>query len=346
MILYTLQVYRGIAAVLVVLFHTTVQMDYFGYSFYPIIKLFRSGHAGVEFFFVLSGFIIYYVHKNQIGSGYKKLFSYLLKRFIRIFPIFWFLMFFLALLYLMFPNTGAVYHHELQAFILSLLLIPQSHPNYIGVAWTLSHEILFYIIFSFLLIRKSIGIVIFFIWQILVLIGVFVPSLKESHYLLSFLFSTYNFLFFIGLLAAILSDRLLGMKKNIFLFIFGNIFFIFTAFIDIYTSASYNLTLLMYGLGAFFIILNSSNNQLNNYFKSKNILLLIGNASFSIYLIHIYIILILSKIIIKLDLEHSNAYLMYLIIVVFSILSGIILHLYVEKPLIKYLQQKIRGNNI
>jgi len=340
--LYTLQVYRGLAAVLVVLFHTTVQMDSYGYSSQIIIDFFRFGHAGVEFFFVLSGFIIYSIHKNEIGTGFEKLSLYLLKRFIRIFPVYWFLMFSLGFLYLIFPNTGAEFHHKIYDFSLSLFLIPQMHPQYIGVAWTLSHEILFYIIFAFLLIRKSIGIVIFSIWQILVLFSILEPSLKESSYILSFLFSTYNILFLIGLIAAHLSDKLINLRNNSSSFMFCNIFFILIAFVDRYTSASYDLTLLMYGLSSFLIIINSRNHKLNNYFKSKSILLLLGNASFSIYLIHSYIILILSKIITKLHLEGTPDLIMYFSIVTISIVGGIILYSYIEKPLLENIRQKLK----
>ncbi len=60
----SVQAGRGIAAVLVVLAHTSAsvfdQRKYWPAN--PVGPLFDFGHAGVEFFFVLSGFIILYAH--------------------------------------------------------------------------------------------------------------------------------------------------------------------------------------------------------------------------------------------------------------------------------------------
>ena len=63
------QAARGIAALFVVLYHTGRMLSleqYVGRD--PWGGLFHFGHAGVDFFFVLSGFIIYYVHHKDIGT--------------------------------------------------------------------------------------------------------------------------------------------------------------------------------------------------------------------------------------------------------------------------------------
>src|SRR5574343_121942 len=49
------------------------------------------GYLGVDFFFVLSGFIIYHIHAKDIGQP-QKITPYLLKRFIRLYSIFWVVM--------------------------------------------------------------------------------------------------------------------------------------------------------------------------------------------------------------------------------------------------------------
>ena len=66
-----IQAARGAAALLVVFYHAgrMLSLDqYVGND--PLRGLFRFGHAGVDFFFVLSGFIIYFVHhKDRIFSS-------------------------------------------------------------------------------------------------------------------------------------------------------------------------------------------------------------------------------------------------------------------------------------
>ena len=144
---YLIQNYRGIAALLVVLFHTTVMTRYYFLDENYLTWLFEFGHAGVEFFFVLSGFIIYRIHRIDFSNP-NRFYPYFLKRIIRIYPIYILLTLLLLPFWLIFDSSGEQYHREIVPLIKSLFLIPQSHFPHIGVAWTLTHEMLFYIVFS------------------------------------------------------------------------------------------------------------------------------------------------------------------------------------------------------
>jgi len=56
-----LQVFRGIAALMVVLHHSVASLRYYHKIDYPLLNYMASiGKFGVDFFFVLSGFIITY----------------------------------------------------------------------------------------------------------------------------------------------------------------------------------------------------------------------------------------------------------------------------------------------
>ena len=82
-----LQVYRGIAAVLMVMFHLK-EMSAKRLNQVTFFNLFQAGSRGVDYFFVLSGFIMVYVHRSAIGK--KDLAkSFLVKRAVRIYPIYW-----------------------------------------------------------------------------------------------------------------------------------------------------------------------------------------------------------------------------------------------------------------
>lgn len=54
----TLQLLRGIAAMLVVFYHGTHT---------ELLNIFKLGYMGVDLFFVLSGFIILYIHFSDFG---------------------------------------------------------------------------------------------------------------------------------------------------------------------------------------------------------------------------------------------------------------------------------------
>jgi peptidoglycan/LPS O-acetylase OafA/YrhL len=62
-----IQIFRGLAATLVVLYHaSTVGGAHLHVQF--LNDLFHFGHCGVDFFFVLSGFIILHAHYDQNGD--------------------------------------------------------------------------------------------------------------------------------------------------------------------------------------------------------------------------------------------------------------------------------------
>jgi len=61
-----IQVYRGAAATIVMLYHLTTTNHFYS----PFLgNAFGWGHSGIDFFFVLSGFIMLYVHYDRAGQA-------------------------------------------------------------------------------------------------------------------------------------------------------------------------------------------------------------------------------------------------------------------------------------
>jgi len=79
------QVFRGAAAILVMLYHVgMVNQFYFPFAG----DVFKWGYSGIDFFFILSGFIMLFVHQDRAGdAGYT--WRFLMLRAVRIFPIYW-----------------------------------------------------------------------------------------------------------------------------------------------------------------------------------------------------------------------------------------------------------------
>src|SRR6185437_9011418 len=102
---------RGFAALAVTLFHAVhgISLDqYVGYA--PFKWFFSFAHSGVVFFFVLSGFIIYFAHHADIGQP-SALPRYVWRRVTRIYPIYWVITGFVILLAIFRPGGG----HGLEA---------------------------------------------------------------------------------------------------------------------------------------------------------------------------------------------------------------------------------------
>lgn len=95
----TINAYKGIAAVAIAYFYhyknefggekpgVTLLQTWSGHNFLSNIYLY--GYLGVELFFVISGFIMYYAYFAKIHSGSVKFSAFFFKRISKIFPLFW-----------------------------------------------------------------------------------------------------------------------------------------------------------------------------------------------------------------------------------------------------------------
>jgi exopolysaccharide production protein ExoZ len=82
-----IQFLRGMMAIIVVLHHISGAM-FFYLNKNWVYDIFSVGWFGVDFFFVLSGFIMVYAHKEDyiLRTNVAKFFK---KRFTRIYPTYW-----------------------------------------------------------------------------------------------------------------------------------------------------------------------------------------------------------------------------------------------------------------
>ena len=103
----SLQIGRAIAAISVVVLHSTMATEYFVQKAPSNFLLFSShGYLGVDFFFVLSGFIIYHIHRDDDRS-FTAFLNYLKKRISRSYAPYLPISVFLIVTYLLFPALSA-----------------------------------------------------------------------------------------------------------------------------------------------------------------------------------------------------------------------------------------------
>jgi peptidoglycan/LPS O-acetylase OafA/YrhL len=143
-----IQALRAIAALSVVYFHSHFAIKNFsqGYVFkLPLIG--DYGFFGVQLFFIISGFIICKI------SDFEKFNSqtFLIKRFIRIYPIYFI---FCAISFALGRVYGVQlggYDYSVLTFVKSILVIPQEVGPIYAVGWSLEHEVVFYVVAWFAL---------------------------------------------------------------------------------------------------------------------------------------------------------------------------------------------------
>ncbi|MGR3420528.1 MAG: acyltransferase family protein [Paracoccus sp. (in: a-proteobacteria)] len=140
-----LQLLRFAAAFAVVLFHigSGYQIE-FGNSYNP----FYFGSAGVDVFFVLSGFIIAMTTDPARGSWY-----FCRRRVVRVVPLYWILTLGIAAIGLVLPSLLNSTSVTPEALLKSLFFIPYERSNgaiqpLLFLGWTLNYEMFFYAIYA------------------------------------------------------------------------------------------------------------------------------------------------------------------------------------------------------
>lgn len=140
-IFYGMQVARGVAALLVVLFHATLTLH--GRNMAPV---FDRGGIGVDIFFVISGFVIYLTAQ---GKPWR---AFLTRRLARIVPLYWlFLTAKLGLILATGHDPTGMAGDPLYLLGSYLFLPLRSVYPLIGAGWTLNFEMYFYIVAAVML---------------------------------------------------------------------------------------------------------------------------------------------------------------------------------------------------
>lgn len=148
-----IQLLRGIAALLVVFEHYVGTSVERGFAIDGLQGA-AVGHVGVDIFFVISGFIMEHTCGGKpYRPGDRSLF--ILRRMIRILPLYWTMTALAFAIMLIFSST--VHSHPTwNQLLMSLLVLPGrdaagTYGYVITMAWTLTYEFYFYILFCFFL---------------------------------------------------------------------------------------------------------------------------------------------------------------------------------------------------
>ena len=197
-----LQVFRGIAAMMVVLHHTIGSIRYYHKIDYSVLNYVGYlGKFGVDFFFVLSGFIITYSAFNKYDKP--KAFShYITNRLLRIYVPYLPIGFFMLIVYTLLP--GFSNGNRDISTLTSLTLIPDGNPA-LSVAWTLSYELCFYLLFSISFFSKKVWNCFVLCWFLSIIICSYLPFISlqiPENPFLKILLSPYNIDFIIGFILA------------------------------------------------------------------------------------------------------------------------------------------------
>ncbi|TXE22860.1 acyltransferase family protein [Serratia ureilytica] len=309
---------RALAVMMVVVYHVLLKAQLLGLT----STSFSLGAAGVDLFFIISGFIMVYI---TFGKSYRPS-DFLKKRVIRIVPLYWILTLVAAVVFILQPSLVNSHNGE-TTIVGSFTLFPVSGKvMLLAVAWTLQYEFLFYFIFSIFLpfINKRYLLVSLSIAS-LTLLGI----KAHDNYIISF-FSNPIILEFIYGMAAFFILRKTKLNP---------LAYIILGVLAFYAFHSFNIGLqqryIGYGVPMLLIFLGvASIKNDNRVIKLKPFKLLsyIGDASYSIYLTHIFSISITVLLLRKTNLL-STPLLFVALSLTLSLLAGVMSYEIVEKRL-------------
>ena len=355
-----MQVARGIAAFIVVCHHLTAA-EAFYFKFNIFSGFFTPGWNAVDLFFVLSGFIIYYVHARDLGHR-DRWKHYITKRLYRIYPIYWLVA--LICLAVVFAGNSQIARSEVSdvfnrpSYLLkSFFLIPQPTTPLLFISWSLCFEVFFYLIFGLgILIDKRA------LWLLPVLFfgintgRLLHPGWLDDSYFVNFLSANYHLEFLMGIVIAYCYHRTQASTKASlaggrpffrWLWIPGMILFALTWYGSLINEIAFGkyalYSRLGYGVASALIIFSMAWwEQIRDTLFTRGLLLL-GDASYSLYLIHTVVLAVLFKLFTKAG-AHGNIiwlnYLLFFLAAAICVMTGIVMHKKVEKPLLYALNKR------
>ena len=162
---------RAIAALYVGLYHMVRPFSLWG----PLAHFMGAGYVGVSFFFMLSGFILLYTHGVEYSEGRAPAAKFWVARFARVYPLYA-----LSLLIAGWASRSQFHpRFHIVAYVFDFLMVQSWSVRMVSffsvVAWSLSAEAFFYLVFPFLAPRlrprtERAGVWLFFACWLLALL--------------------------------------------------------------------------------------------------------------------------------------------------------------------------------
>ena len=315
-----IDILRGLAVSVVILYHFFELLELHTHSLYPYI--YSLGLLGVPLFFIISGYLIYRsvdysISMKGIKFGLRQYFSHRLFRILPAFYVNFLVVFILAFYFTDSMNTWPsdfilrqIWSH---LTFTSFFIYKTSGLGINGAYWTLSIEMLWYIVapLFFIYIKKDRYLIILFILSILYLIGL---DLSLYNTILGLDKNSPNYFHLLFYLSSQFPGQLIYFIAGIFIYKYTQVeifihrfikYFLFTLllFLFIYLSdqkyflESFTIKSSITLLTVIFIFMLFYRDDL----KKLYLISWLGKISYSLYLWHMPILFILKKYIMPYD---------------------------------------------
>jgi exopolysaccharide production protein ExoZ len=335
---------RAVAAGEVIVWHSDLITKHFSHSTVDVWGYHSIGAVGVEIFFVLSGYIM-----CMRAASYKNGVQYLVARLMRLIPMYWLFTTAVIAAYLV-NSHWRLGNFDLSVFTLlrSYLMLPSWGFPILSVGWTLEYEMIFYLFVALLAVTAgsltaNARINLFGVMIALGLGGMLLPGGGSGEVgplasPVSHILSPYMLIFAAGWLIRIVEENG-GIRQN-WRAVIG-VLIIFSLGLSQGTTFGVHLGLraalatccfLLFQLGWEWFQIN---NPVNRF------VCLVGEASYSIYLSHWFVLSIIGKLLGVLSPPEAAAWPLRMIGIATGLTVGLGAYSLIEQPIDRFLRARI-----
>lgn len=342
-VLYSVQALRAFAAFLVCLAHTLIETDAFpGHAAFYAFGKNGPLPAGVDLFFIISGFIMLYTSRRAFAqAGAAR--DFFVRRLTRIVPLYWLFTTLMILATLIVPERLTKTTFDPWWAIRSFFFIPTISPRgevgpILALGWSLEYEMYFYLMFALALTRReNSGLVILTIslggiWAVARLLPL--PDVG----LVRFLANPVVFEFLLGVAFArcwldIRGARRLTMYSC---WLIGTLvaYFVLGPLVD-HRLVQWGLPCLF----GFVIVMGMADLFGSRWFRPLHLL---GDASYALYLSHVFTLECVKWLMISFW-PNADASIYLFVGPVVAHIVGIGVHKVVERPVLVFLRARVSG---
>jgi peptidoglycan/LPS O-acetylase OafA/YrhL len=336
-----IQVLRAAAALLVVLSHLLVMTN----ANYETAWDVRFGFFGVDIFFVISGFIMFYTNRSMERDAA----NFFAGRLLRIVPLYWLATIILVLIFLIGFHPNGLHYLDLPIFVRSMFFVPSEFPDgrrdlVLSLGWTLMYELYFYIIFASTLLMRSLEKSLIAITVVFVA-GIFIKAaFGPFPYLIEYYLSTILLEFVFGALIAIAYIRWSPgyfnwlMPLAVGLVLAGLGLALLASKVTDAAAGRGGLRFLFFGVPASLIVAGSLIFEKSGWILKNRFALLLGAASYSLYLFHPILLQPTVKsvrLLLPVPLSIS-LYCAIIMAVIIALAGAVVIHLAIEKKIMDF----------
>lgn len=292
-----IQALRGVAALMVLAAHVKeAELDYGREGALLPYSLFM-GVSGVDLFFLISGFVMTHVALEG-ARGPRASLRFLFNRAARIYPVYWAVTLALMVLYagkLALFGEPTPFPNPLETF----LLLPDDEFPLLPVGWTLVHEMYFYAVFSLFVLAPRVNIGAFLAAWAVIVAAANAAGIVALNAWTKVIFSPLTFEFIGGAMVALALRRgitafaLPALALGVAAVAGLSLFFATTlypgAFADLGRRA------LIFGPIFAAILYGAAAIEMRRGARTANWLTAAGDASYSLYLVHVPVFLVVGK---------------------------------------------------